>query len=125
MVFSTLAVFASLALIIGLTVRDHQLLGNGGTLAAILMWMSAPIILTLRMKLGEDSSIEKSLWTSTGLNIWAILCSLGRPALLLDRLFMDDPNFPQQLALRSLVGQIVLMVGIIIFAAADTFHWTH
>jgi hypothetical protein len=37
-------------LVIALTLRDNQLLGPGGTGAAVMMWVAAPVVLLIKLK---------------------------------------------------------------------------
>ncbi|TYB44984.1 hypothetical protein [Actinomadura chibensis] len=115
-----IAALSALGLVIALTVRDHKLLGPGGTGAAVMMWAAAPLLLLIKLK-WYGWSAEKTLWSAAALLAWAVLCGTGRPGLLLSTLFMDEPNVPQRLILRSFIGQAVFVVGIIAFALVDAF----
>jgi hypothetical protein len=76
------------------------------------MWVGMPILALLRMRWSGWSS-EKTDWVTAAVLSWAVVSSLGRPAILLSRLFIDDPKTPQKLILRSIIGQVVLVIGII------------
>jgi hypothetical protein len=115
-----IAAVSALALIIALTLRDHKLLGVAGTGAAVMMWVAAPVILLIKLK-WFGWSAEKTLWSTAALFIWVIASGIGRPGILLSSLFMDEPNVPQRVVLRSFIGQGVLIVGIGVFVAVDTF----
>jgi hypothetical protein len=107
-----LAMLFTLSLVMGLTISDHKLLGRGGVLAGALMWVGMLILALLRMRWSGWSS-EKTDWVTAAVLSWAVVSSLGRPAILLSRLFIDDSKTPQKLILRSIIGQVVLVIGII------------
>jgi hypothetical protein len=109
----------ALLVVIALTVRDHDLLGQSGTLAAVVMWACAPGIGVLRMKIIGAWSGDKVLWTSAALFVWVVICGLGRPALLLDMLFVDKANVPQRLIQRCFFGQVIFVIGVIGFLLID------
>ena len=114
------AAISALALVIALTLRDHKLLGAGGTVAAVMMWVAAPVILLIKLK-WYGWSAEKTLWSTAALFMWVIVCGTGRPGILLSSLFMDEPNVSQRVILRSFIGQGVLIIGIGVFVAVDVF----
>ncbi len=115
-----IAAISALALVIALTLRDRKLLGPGGTGAAVMMWVVAPVVLLIKLK-WYGWSAEKTLWSTAALLMWVIVCGTGRPGILLSTLFMDEPNVPQNVLLRSFIGQAVLIIGIIVFVAVDAF----
>lgn len=115
-----IAAISGLALVIALTLRDRKLLGFDGTGAAIIMWVAAPVTLLINLK-WYGWSVEKVLWSSAALFMWVIVCGTGRPGILLSTLFMDEPDVPQHVILRSFIGQALLAIGIIAFAAVDAF----
>ncbi|MER7546495.1 hypothetical protein [Actinomadura sp.] len=115
-----IAAISALALVIALTLRDRKLLGHGGTAAAVMMWVAAPMALLIKLK-WYGWSAEKTLWSTAALLMWVIVCGTGRPGILLSTLFMDEPDVPQNVLLRSFIGQAVLIIGIIVFVAVDAF----
>ena len=114
------AAISALALVIALTLRDHKLLGPGGTGAAVMMWVAAPALLLIKLK-WYGWSAEKTLWSTAALFMWVIVCGTGRPGILLSTLFMDEPDVPQRVLLRSFIGQAVLVIGIVVFVAVDAY----
>ena len=121
MALAATATATALVLVIVLTIRDRKLLGPGGVTLAVAMWLTGPPILIVKLGWYETAP-ETALWVATFLMAWAIICGLGRPALLLSTLFMDDPDVPQRLLRASFVGQGVFVVGIIVFATFDAFY---
>lgn len=115
-----IAAISALALVIALTLRDHKLLGPGGTGAAVIMWVATPVTLLIKLK-WYGWSAEKTLWSTAALFLWVIVCGTGRPGILLSTFFMDDPHVSQRVLLRSFIGQAVLLIGIIAFVAVDVF----
>ncbi|MCO5974831.1 hypothetical protein [Actinoallomurus soli] len=115
-----IAVVVTLALVIGLTARDYKLLGPDGVLLATLMWLIAPVFALLRFR-WMGWSYEKALWSIAVFFLWIAICGLGRPGLLLNKLFKDDSKISQRILLRSIIGQASLVLGIIILSIVVTF----
>lgn len=102
-------------LVIALTARDYKLIKPSGVLVASVMWVAGPVVAIVRFR-WAGWPYDKILWVVFALFVWVVVCGLGRPALLLDKLFRDRTDVPQNILLRSFVGQLFLLAGLIALA---------
>lgn len=68
------AAISALALVIALTLRDHKLLGPGGTGAAVMMWVAGPSAITDQAQVvwlvGREDSLVHCGTVHVGDRVW-------------------------------------------------------
>lgn len=114
-----IATVASLAIVIILTARDRKLVGTSGVVVATAAWLIGTVVLLLRLR-SDGMDFDDSLWSIFVLLLWIIVCTLGRPAVLMDGLFARK-EASRNVRLRSIVGQTLVIIGIIFVAAITEF----
>ncbi|WP_157181155.1 hypothetical protein [Actinopolymorpha alba] len=105
----------SFALLLLGVLRDRRLLGSRLPLALVAWALSAGAV-AVRANM-EGQGIGEILFWLSGMNFLVLLCSLGRPALLMTDLFENEygeSELPKKLRRRGRIGQVLYISGVII-----------